>query len=671
MGNLKVSFLMKKTKRLPFLALSILYITSLYSASCAEDTPAQDSLDQTVDDAGADADTDIDADADADADSDGDGDADGDDTTPENCGEEDLDLKLAGVKVMFLLDFSSSMTNGNKWADASAAIEKMVTDPANADTHFGLHVFPQPGLNPLNICSAASNPAVEVAEGTGQDIVDWMNSHKPGMFSMTPLVNAMQYYLGAKQTALHDSSTANYVILLSDGEDSCYAMEAGGQTILYPSHAFNMLAGITDDMKDVSHIKTIPIGLGNIGNAAEKQLNAIARNGGSSFDEYIPAADGPALEAALEEIAQSIRPCRYLVDSPNQSYDSSKINFYFDDNKVDRDRKHENGWDWTTGDELEVEFYGDACDQIKSGEVAKVNATFGCPTVIDGETCAEADFFLRFPGISVMYLLDVSTSMIAPARWSGATTAITNMIVDDRSNHSQFGLSAFPTGWQCSIAASPEVSLGGSDARLMIVEWLTHNMPSIGGGTPIVAGLQRLQNRPGGIEEGGVSGAVVVITDGNDTCAKTNVSPVVDQLTEITESLVDEHGVRVFAIGYQGGDKDQLDAIAKAGNTGLTSFQKATDQAELEDVLKQISSMVTTCVFNVPYAGADADYGDVNFYLDGEQVPWDTSEKDGWNWVNDVNKTEVEFFGDSCDRLKKGEVTDVVVEFGCEPLKVV
>ena len=84
-----------------------------------------------------------------------------------------------------------------------------------------------------------------------------------------------------------------------------------------------------------------------------------------------------------------------------------------------------------------------------------------------------------------------------------------------------------------------------------------------------------------------------------------------------------------------------------------------------------ISSMVTSCVFNVPYAGPDADYEQVNFYFDGDPVPRDGGEQSGWNWVNDVNKEDVEFFGEFCDKLRDGEVTDVVIEFGCETISVV
>lgn len=578
------------------------------------------------------------------------------------CAEQDIGLKLSGVKVMLLVDFSQSMNTGNKWDAATEAIESMVTDPANQNTEFGLHVFPKPGM--LSGCQAAFAPAVEIGPNNAAAIVEWMKTHKPGTFSVTPLVEALKYYLGVRETPMHDPETSNYIVVLSDGADSCYG------NALQTFTKSNMIAGVVDDLKDISGIKTVAVGFGN--DAAKGQLNAIAKHGGSSFGEYIPAKDGATLTAALKEIAASIRPCRYLIDAPDAEIDSSKVNFYFDDKKVDRDRTHQNGWDWTKNEDLEVEFFGEACRDIQDEKVTNVNATFGCPTQIDGETCATHDAFLRFPGVGVTLLLDVSSSMFQGNKWKAATTAITNMLVDDRNNYVEFGFDPFPSSNQCDISPSPEIPIGGPETRLMIIEWITMNSPAFLGGTPLAQAMRRLLNRPGGIERKDVSGVVIAITDGADTCASSKVTSLPEQLSQVTEELVSRHNARVFAIGFGAGvNENQLNAIARAGGTGLMNYQKANDSDELDDVLNQISSMVTSCVFDVPYAGPEADYNQVNFYFDGKAVPRDPSNGSGWNWTNEVTKENVEFFGEFCEQLKKGDVKDVVVEFGCEPLIVI
>jgi len=596
-----------------------------------------------------------------------------DDGVPDDggiCGESDITLELKGVKVMLLVDFSASMALGGKWAAAKNAINQMVNDPANAGTEFGLHLFPKPGM--LSGCGTTFTPAVMVGPGTGPDITKWMNDNDPTFFSlsMTPLVEGLKYYLGIYNTPMQDPKTANYVVVLSDGEDSCFGLDSITSTIPYPFNTPNILSGVTDDLKNVSGIKTFAIGLGSVSDSAKNQLNAIAAHGGTSKTSYIAAADQASLTAALDEIAKSIRPCRFLVDSPEAATDTTKVNFYFDGTMVDRDRKHQNGWDWTRSEQLEVEFYGDACTKIKSGTVAKVKATFGCPTTINGKTCAKNDSFLKFPGVATMILQDVSGSMIYPmSKWSGASTAITNMLTDDRNDFVQFGFDPFPSDNLCSVADSPLLSVGGDENRLAIIEWMTSNMPSLTGETPLAGELRRFINRPAGLDTPGLSGVIVVISDGGDSCADTSVATAEQQLKAVTEELVSRHNVRVFAVGYgNSANAAQLNAIALAGNTGLTAYQNANNQADLEKIFKQISSMVTSCVFDVPYAGPNADYSRTNFYFDGDAVPRDPTGKNGWNWVNEVTKEKVEFFGDYCQKLRNGEVTDVVVEFGCETI---
>jgi Mg-chelatase subunit ChlD len=657
---------MKKQIEIVFFLTFAVSILATFAA-CTKEERVKDTEDGGGD---SDVDSDIDSDADGDSDSDSDSDTDG------ICDEQDIELKLAGVKVMFLVDFSSSMIF-DKWSAVTQAIETMVTDSANADTYFGLHLFPKPEISLLNLCEPADEPSVPLAQGSGPEIVSWMQGHSPTI-GATPLADALKYYIGITETELHDSETSNYLLVLSDGEDSCYSNFLTDAFVGDPTA--DMISGIADDLKDVSNIKSIAIGFGDISDSAKGQLNAIARNGGSSFNEYIPAADGAALTAALDEIAKSIRPCKYFIESPDAAADPTKVNFYFDGVIVDRDTTHEDGWDWTQSDELEVEFFGQACQDIQNGIVADVEATFGCPTQVDGEeTCSERDFFLKFPPSAILFLIDVSSSMLDGSKWGPAMTAITNMVVDDRNNYNRFGLAAFPSGqegtWSldwCEVGASPEISMGGADSRLMIVEWAATPLPGITLNTPLLAGVERLINRPSGIEESDVTGVVIVITDGEDSCASDDPVSIADQLKEAVVEIVEKHDARVFSIGYgTDANEEQLNAIAAAGNTGLDTYLNANSQDELEEIFDKIESLMTSCVFNVPYAGSDVDYNMVNIYFDGDVVPRDTDEQNGWNWVNEVLKDKIEFFGDYCDMLTNGEVTDVMIEFGCETVVVV
>ncbi len=580
---------------------------------------------------------------------------------PTICEEQDITLSLAGVRVMLLVDFSSSMYEGFKWFQARSAVQTMMEDPLNADTWFGLDVFPKPAT--IDWCQFDGDEPVPLGPGTHGDIVDWMADHLPNPINFgTPMVNTIEHYMLDPTSPLHNDETANYIVVISDGEDNCYL----GGGIFTGDDKRHMLAGIVHDLKDVAGIKTIAIGFGS--GVDEAELNTIAENGGSSFTSYIDADDQAELEAALLEISQAIRPCRYRLDSPDASADPSKVNFYFDGNLVARDLTETDGWNWTQSSELEVEFFGSACQAIKEQTVSEVRATFGCPTKVgpNEDICAEADFFLQFPPVAVMLLQDFSGSMGDDGKWSDATEAITSMLVDDRNNSLEFGLDLFPDAEIldfCGVEPYPNVPVGKYNT-FMIIDRISNNEPL--GDTPLLDALTRFTYHPGRIGENGVSGALVVISDGADTCAEGGVD-VVAELGNATQEIVDEHDVRVFAIGFGSGvSADELNAIAENGGTGLGQYSQADDLAQLETIFAMVSSMVTSCVFEVPYAGVNADYDRVNFYLDGVPVPRDTDHIDGWDWVNPVTMTEVEFFGSYCDMLKTGQVSDVLVEFGCD-----
>ncbi len=631
---------------------------------------------------GADSDTDTDTDTDSDADSDS-------DSGTENCQEQDIALAVTGVKVMFLVDFSGSMLQENKWATAKEAIFKMVTDSTNKDLQFGLHNFPTDskcdifgGMN----CAVSTTPAVALGHDKGVEINTWMDSHIPCFQNATPLVAGVRNYIGVSNGGLRDANTTNYLIVLAAGEDSCF--HSAGPPYTY--NAQNMLAGLADDLKETSNIGVIPIGFGEIQTIARLHLNSLARNGGTSFKEFIPVEDALALEIAMTKIANAIRPCKYQLLLDETDSGTSKINMYFDGVGVNRNDSHDSGWDWTASQNLEIEFFGEHCQQLKEGKVKEITATSGCRTRINDKICTAKEISLEFPPAALMFLLDVSYSIgMVPSgangqdRWYLATTGITHMLVDDRNKHLLFGLYPFPnlpeSVDKCIPGSFPEVSLGGAESRLAIIEWMTTNnpyvmehFPSMPEFTPLIATMERLFDNPAGIDRSDGSGMVVVISDGIDTCEEGEAN--LAKIEQVTKELVSTHNIRVYAIGYdtgynndgRGGDEATLNAIAQNGGTGINTYQKVTSETEMKEILEKISSMVTSCVFDVPNAGADKDYNVVNFLVDGEVVPLDLEENAGWNWTDNNTKSKVAFFGTYCEMLKAGQVEDVVIQFGCK-----
>ena len=645
------------------------------------------------------------------------------------CSEQDVTLQLAGVRAMLLLDYSTSMNSGGKWTAASNAITALMDDPDNADTWFGLQVFPV-AAGGDDKCNVDAAPPVELAADTHDEIKQWLVDNASAVGNGTPLIGAIEEFLYQPTSPLHNDDTANFLIVIADGNDGCFLQEAEAPESLFctdenpvngvadciptftPADKAHMLGAAVHDLKDFAGIKTIAIGFG--AGVSEEELNLIAANGGTQFTTFLQADDQTELESALDEISQAIRPCRFELDSPDASASPSKVNFYFDSTLVPRDLTNADGWNWAKSEALEVEFFGAACTQIKDRSVTNVTATFGCPTKVgvDEEVCADKDFFLPFPDVAVMLLQDFSGSMkvgqtvpangvspgnpptsstdpLAGGNWTDATSAITTMLLDDRNNRVEFGLDIFPDNTatvtkSCDTNLYPDVPVGSYNTYT-IIDMISHLEPttgsdddgnSIANQTPLIDSLTRYTYNPGRIGEDDVSGSLVVISDGADSASCSPGITTADKpglLAAATAAIVADYGIKVFAIGFGGVGTNgaaQLDAIATNGGTGLTEHYEADNQQELEALFGQISSLVSSCVFDVPHAGNDVDYDKVNFYFDGEVIPRDTTHTNGWDWVNPVSKTQVEFYGTACAALQGGDVADVLVEFGCEPIVV-
>ncbi len=620
---------------------------------------------------GSDTDTDTDTDTDMDAGSRTRHDAGNSDDTSTNTNqavcdennEQNIDLILGETKVLFVVDRSNSM-RGDRWNEVSKAIENTVTIPRNTNMMFGLQAFP---TNHTLYCPKGDEPQVQIAKGTGETIATWMKDNDfPVSIAWSPLISTLNYHVTQEDSPLNDPNTDNYIIVISDGADDCFDK---GNVSVTNIDKTNLLAGITDNLKDRFSIKTFAIGFGNVSTETGQQLNGIAKNGGTSLDTYVPAPDGPALEEALADILETVRSCRYHIDSPLAQLEPFKVNFYFDNQLILRDRTHKDGWDWQDDGLLEVTFYGNACNHIRNNLDLIVRATFGCPTKLgeDSSTCAMHELFLDSKTVGVMILQDFSGSMNTNNKWTNATRAITKMVADDRNNDVEFGFNPFPNdGIECDdVDDDPLISVTrGPLNRLSIIEWIVNNTPNGLADTPLLLTLEKLNTHPGRLGDTSLDGVVIIISDGADSCSGSNDTPSL--LAVATDELVRTHDLRVFAVGF-GLDvnKDELNAIASSGNTELTTFQKAGNDAELEEVLSHISSMVRSCILEVPYAGANVDYDMINLYFDGEIVPRDTSHKSGWDWVNSTTKKEIELKGETCGQLQGGQVQKVVIEFGC------
>jgi hypothetical protein len=122
-------------------------------------------------------------------------------------------------------------------------------------------------------------------------------------------------------------------------------------------------------------------------------------------------------------------------------------------------------------------------------------------------------------------------------------------------------------------------------------------------------------------------------------------------------------GIDVYVVGIPGslpyaGLLGQM-AIVGGGATGSAPFyHQVEDLSTLEDVFRDIASVVISCEFDL--VDPPLEPGFTNVYLDTELLPLDPD--DGWGWKTD---SVVELYGAACARLKAGEVGQVQIVSGC------
>jgi len=296
--------------------------------------------------------------------------------------------------------------------------------------------------------------------------------------------------------------------------------------------------------------------------------------------------------------------------------------------------------------------------------------------------CDEQDFAIEYVPVKLMILLDMSGSMVIPSsKYDHARAAIQGWLIDYADNF-LFGFDSYPDAWysqSCSVD-NPVWFDTGAGQESAISDWLDTHAPQSGSGDPLVMEMDKLLDDPG-YAPNFTSDAqpgdpyLLVVADGDDCCGPWGSyscsNSWVDELSDRTESLLDA-GIKTMVIGYtENADETALNAIAAAGGTQFTSFVEALDQAALENALDTIAASIISCTFELNEPDASADPDNVNFYFDGEVVPYDEdcAQGTGWMWL-DEEHTQVEFCEEACAELQGGFVDQVTAKFGCPTVSV-
>lgn len=282
------------------------------------------------------------------------------------CGGQRYEAARNAANLLIVLDRSGSMVTNtvpgttpehSRWEVAKEAVVR-VLDQNNGQIRFGLLLYPGYGKTCTGeACQVEPDPQIAIGDNTVGDI----ESYLPDVDTCslrTPIAGALE--AAGNYAGLADTTHANYVLLLTDGEQTS---ECTGD----PGNVAAALASRTPP------IKTFVVGFG--GGVNTTQLGNIAEKGGTG--SYYQADDAAGLQSAFDAIAGSVLTCSYtLSDDPP---DPDDLGVYFDGEGVAPDAT--NGWTYQATGRL-LEFHGDACTQIKSGSVTQLDVIFGCPVTL-------------------------------------------------------------------------------------------------------------------------------------------------------------------------------------------------------------------------------------------------------------------------------------------------
>lgn len=273
------------------------------------------------------------------------------------CRGQQFEAEGVPPNVLIVLDRSGSMGeiigSMSKWQIAVSAIGSLLSSHG-AQVRFGLDLFEPPTGGS---CGAGA-VMVDVGTGTTAQINTTLAQNGPG--GLTPIgatLNALTTYAG-----LHDPTRENYVLLITDGSESCGASNSG---LL----AVNALRAGTPD------IKTFVVGFGSGVDVAA--MNAMAQAGGTAQAgamSYYQADNAASLATAFDAIGAAVLSCTYtLTGQP----DENSMFVRFDGVDIMRDPTHQNGWDYDPVTN-QIVFFGAACMSLRSGDVTDLVVGSGC-----------------------------------------------------------------------------------------------------------------------------------------------------------------------------------------------------------------------------------------------------------------------------------------------------
>ncbi|HET6283656.1 MAG TPA: vWA domain-containing protein [Polyangia bacterium] len=299
-------------------------------------------------------------------------------TTDANCGARTFGLNKVPPDVLIVQDRSGSMNDDvpmgtcgkptcSKWDETTAALKKVVM-ATETTIRWGLKFFPESNGDQ---CAVGAGVAVPIADMNAAMIIASIDGTRPG--GRTPTQAAER--TSAAYLAAFADPNPKYILLATDGEPNC---GMGGNASDAP--------GAVQAVTDVAGmgIPTFVVGIAtNMSDPmADATLSMLATAGGrprAAVPPYYPVTTANDLVAALSTIGGQISSCSFGLGSRPPVVDNIAVNG--GGARIPRDTTHMNGWDYGTG-QMSIILYGSYCDKAKAGQLADVQAIFGCPGIV-------------------------------------------------------------------------------------------------------------------------------------------------------------------------------------------------------------------------------------------------------------------------------------------------
>lgn len=186
---------------------------------------------------------------------------------------------------------------------------------------------------------------------------------------------------------------------------------------------------------------------------------------------------------------------------------------------------------------------------------------------------------------TVLLLVDRSGSMVD--NWPEVKDSVRNVVAGNPE--AQFGLMSFPFDGKCGVLYAPEIPIATHDPDLFDA-WFDLHVPE--GATPLTEAMFGVLTSAD-IVFGAYKGALILLSDGGETCDQNDVT---SDLMALTDGLLEDKGIQTWVIGYKfTGDPVQLTAIASRGGTELGTYIPAGSESELTDAFQAVVNDFKQC----------------------------------------------------------------------------